>query len=429
MTEHDAPDADSPEPESPPAEPAAAPVGSAPAAPAGDRGQLAWPLGWGAPPPAWTPEPSPAAPSMASRRPVLIAGAAMLAIGIAAGATATAVMGKNGNNGTTTTSVLVNDQPLSGGGGDAVQVASQLAPAVGTIISLNPGRSQGDALGSGFVISINGNTSYLLTNNHVVTGATDLHVLMPSGQNLKATVVGNDPFDDLAVVSVDAVVTDLKGQPVAAVFARSADLQVGQRVVAIGSPLGNQGSVTEGVISALHRTIQAGDSQGGASETLQDVLQTDASINPGNSGGPLADTDGRVVGVNVAIAGQGTNIGFSIPSDLAQSVAQSLIQHEKVHHPFLGVRYLDAIAATEAGRGFNGPGVLVTDVQDGSPAGGAGFKADDIITAVDGQPIDNGQTLGGLVQRHHVGDKVPFTVKRGSQTLTLSVTLVDRPNT
>jgi S1-C subfamily serine protease len=160
---------------------------------------------------------------------------------------------------------------------------------------------------------------------------------------------------------------------------------------------------------------------------LQDVLQTDASINPGNSGGPLADTSGRVIGVNVAIAGSANNIGFSIPSDIAQSVAQELINHQKVGHPFLGINYETAIDATESGHGFDGIGVLVTTVSSGSPADKAGFKVDDILQAVDGVAIDNGQTLGGLIQKHHVGDTVKFTVKRGGSTQDLTATLVDRP--
>jgi S1-C subfamily serine protease len=213
-----------------------------------------------------------------------------------------------------------------------------------------------------------------------------------------------------------------------ATFGSSARLVVGQAVVAIGSPLGNEGSVTEGVISALHRTISAGSDIGGQSEQLQDVMQTDASINRGNSGGPLADVDGRVVGINVAIAGDASNIGYSIPADLAQNVAQELIRHDKVQHPFLGVKYLTSIEAVEDGQGFDGPGVLVQDVSGGSPAQKAGFQKNDILVAVDGVEIDNGQTLGGLIQQHRVGDSVDFTVKRGGSVVHLSATLVDRPS-
>jgi S1-C subfamily serine protease len=183
------------------------------------------------------------------------------------------------------------------------------------------------------------------------------------------------------------------------------------------------------VISALHRTITASGETGASSETLEDVLQTDASINPGNSGGPLADTTGNVVGVNVATAGNATNIGYSIPADLARYVAETLIAHQKVQHPFLGIGYLTSIDAIENGTGFNGPGVYVKSISPGTPAAKAGFAAGDILVAIDGTPIDNGRTLGGLIQPHKVGDSIVCTVHRGSQTLTLNATLVERPNT
>jgi putative serine protease PepD len=345
--------------------------------------------------------------------------AGMLAVGLAVGAVGTVIFTRGLGGGGHTATMLVNDSPARATtSGNAVSVAQQLGPAVGTIIVKAAG---GNALGSGFVIAHDGNVSYLLTNNHVVTGATDLHVVMPGGRNLVATVVGTDSFDDLAVVSVP------DGSLPVATFGPSSKLSVGQPVVAIGSPLGNEGSVTEGVISALHRTITAGSDIGGQTENLQDVLQTDASINRGNSGGPLADIDGRVIGVNVAIAGNSNNIGYSIPSDLAQQVAMSLIAHEKVQHPFLGVSYLTSIEAVEAGQGFDGPGVMVRDVSSGSPAAKAGFQKNDILQAVGGVKIDNGATLGGLIQQHKVGDSVDFTVKRGGNVIHLSAQLTDRP--
>ena len=357
-------------------------------------------------------------PHRATRGPALVVGATMLAIGLAAGAAVTAAVGRGGGG---TATLVADTSPIQGGGGTAVSVAHSLGPAVGTVIARRGGAGQG-ALGSGFVIAHDQSHSYLLTNNHVVGGGGDLHLIMPGGRNLHADVVGTDAFDDLAVLGVDD--TSL---PVA-VFGSSAQLAVGQQVVAIGSPLGNEGSVTSGVVSALHRTIKAGAQGSAQSEDLQDVLQTDASINPGNSGGPLADTEGRVVGVNVAIAGNASNIGFSIPSDLAESVARDLIAQHTVRHPFLGIKYMTAIDATQAGQGFDGAGVLVTDVQDGSPAASAGFHANDILQKVDDVAIDNGQTLGGLIQRHHVGDAVHFTLRRGSQQVVLTATLSDRPH-
>ena len=316
--------------------------------------------------------------------------------------------------------IRVTTNPVRAGAVATADVARQLAPSVGTIIASQTGGSSG--LGSGFVISHESGVSYLVTNNHVVEGATALHVVMPDGEQFTATLVGTDSRDDIAVVSVPSTTLP------AATFGTSADLVVGQPVIAIGSPLGNQGSVTVGVISALHRTISASGGTSTSSETLEDVLQTDASINPGNSGGPLSDTSGNVVGVNVATAGNATNIGYSIPADLARYVAETLISHQRVQHPFLGISYLDSIDAIEAGTPFSGPGVLVKSVSAGTPAARAGFRAGDILVAVDGVEIDNGQTLGGLIQPHKVGDVVSCTVRRGGRTITLRATLEERPS-
>jgi len=135
-----------------------------------------------------------------------------------------------------------------------------------------------------------------------------------------------------------------------------------------------------------------------------------------------------VVGVNVAIAGNSTNIGYSIPSDLARQVASALIAHQKVQHPFLGIGYLDAISAIEAGRGFNGAGVLITTVSPNTPAAQATVQTGDILVAIDNVAIDNGQTLGGLIQSKQVGQSITLTIKRGGQTLMLHATLEERPS-
>jgi len=401
-----------PQPPAPafPAYPAAPTAGIAGTPPA------SWQVPWGAPPPVWDSPASAARP----QRPMFLVGAATLAVGLAIGAVGTVVFARGVGSNERTATLLVDDTPAKAGtAGTAVSVAKQLGPAVGTIIA-RVGSSS--ALGSGFVIAHDGTQSYLLTNNHVVAGATELHVVMPGGRNLKASVVGTDSFDDLGVVSVP------DGSLPVATFGSSKNLTVGEAVVAIGSPLGNEGSVTEGVISALHRTISAGSDAGGQTETLQDVLQTDASINRGNSGGPLADTEARVVGVNVAIAGDASNIGFSIPADLAKNVARQLIAHQKVQHPYLGIEYFTSIEAVEEGQGFDGPGVLVRNVRSGSPAEKAGFQRGDILQAVNGTSIDNGETLGGLIQQHQVGDKVDFTVKRNGSVVHLSAVLTDRPS-
>ena len=399
-------------------------------------------------PPAFEPPPPPVfdqpgapppPPARRNRGPLFAAGAGLLAVGLGVGALLANTVGHNNNNGNPTSSgsagnasnkanLSISNATLPPGAvGNAVSVAQALDKSVATIVVStsvqNPfgGTRTGTAQGSGFVISNSGGTSYLLTNNHVVSGATSVEVILSTGRTLTGTVVGTDSIDDLAVVSVQ------DGNLTQVVFGSSAQLQVGQSVVAIGSPLGNQNSVTAGVISALHRTITAGEQGSGSTESLADVLQTDAAINPGNSGGPLADLDGRVIGVSVATSSGGTNVSFAIPSDEAQQVAQDLINHRTVNHPYLGIGFLTPLDAAENGRTFDGPGVLITQVAPGSPAAAAGLQTDDVITAVDGAPLDASQSLGGLIGKHKVGESVKLSVRRGSQTLTLTATLVQRP--
>ena len=348
------------------------------------------------------------------------AGLLLLVLGLVAGGGIAYGVTRATTNAQKGITINIDNTPAHVTTNNASGVAQQLVPAVGTVIA-NTGNGQA-SLGSGFVISHNRNLSYLVTNNHVISASNDLHVAMPDGQNFTATKVGADSLDDVAVLSVPS------GSLPTATFGDSSQLQVGQPVVAVGSPLGNQSSVTAGVLSALHRTIQAAGEGTTPGETLQDVLQTDASINPGNSGGPLADVQGRVIGVNVAIAGQSSNIGYSIPANLARRVAQWIITGQKVQHPFLGISYLDAIDAIESGKGFSGAGVLITAVTAGTPAAAAGFKVNDILVAINGTKIDNGQTLGGLIQDKSVDDRITCTVTRGGQTVTLTATLVERPS-
>src|SRR6266516_223892 len=246
------------------------------------------------------PGPSVATPGGRFRR----ASAGLLLLGLLVGGGAMFGALRLSNVASSAVHIQVDNTRVQAGTSNAVAVAKQLTPAVGTVIARTSGTSSA-SLGSGFVVGHDGGNSFLLTNNHVVSGATDLHVVMPDGSAFTATLVGADSLDDLAVVSVST--TSL---PMAS-FGDSSQLQVGQTVIAIGSPLGSQGT---------------------SSETLQDVLQTDASINPGNSGGPLADVEGRVVGVNVAIAGNATNIGYSIPANLARQVASQLMAHKRVQH-------------------------------------------------------------------------------------------------
>jgi S1-C subfamily serine protease len=291
--------------------------------------------------------------------------------------------------------------------------------------------------GSGFVIDTDG---HILTNNHVVEGATSIEVNFFDGTIARGDVVGTDPDSDLAVVHVDVPAGVL--QPVE--FGDSDALMVGQGVLAIGSPFNQRWTLTSGIISALQRTISAE-----TNFSIGGVIQTDASINPGNSGGPLIDLDGRVIGVNSQIitrSEQSSGVGFAVPSNLAQRVAQQLIESGSVQYSYLGISGGDvSLAMIEA---FNLPanqrGVVVGDVSEGGPAAQAGLKSAgeitgealdavpttaDIITAIDGQPINSmADLISYLARNTQPGQTVTLNVLRdGKDQLQLQATLAARP--
>ena len=304
---------------------------------------------------------------------------------------------------------------------DAVHVNRVLGPAVAEVIV---NTAQGTQLGSGFVIAHAASTSYLLTNNHVVQGARRVQVLMPDGRHFLAEVQGADPVEDIAVLRGGDATLPL------AVFAESTALRVGQPVAAIGSPEGNQSSLTVGVVSAVHRqlsNISAG--RGQPSESLPDVIQTDAAINPGNSGGPLADAAGHVVGVNTAGETGAQNIGFAIPSLVARRIAEDLIAGRTPGHPYVGICFLDlpdALASADYAD-LKGHGVVVTGIVRGGPGDRAGLTRADVVQALDTTDLSSGNTLGGVLQLHRPGDQVTFSVLRGGAARTVRVTLGDRP--
>jgi S1-C subfamily serine protease len=312
---------------------------------------------------------------------------------------------------------VASPAPITSGGFDPARVVQVLGPAVAELIVTQTGG--GGGIGSGFVISQQNGVSFLVTNNHVVANATKVIVLMPDGRHFTATVQGTDPIQDIAVVKVS------DGSLPLAQFGDSTKLVVGQQVVAIGSPLGNQSTVTAGIISALHRTISA-STGGSASESLPDVMQTDAAINPGNSGGPLADASGNVIGVNTATSAAGQGIGYAIPSLIAKRIAQDLIAGRKPGHPYMGVCYQAEDAFLAGGTNLAGYGVLVTAALPGTPAAKAGLKSGDLIEKIEGVDLNNGQTLGGAIQPHAPGDTVELTVLRAGSTITVSLTLADR---
>jgi putative serine protease PepD len=266
-------------------------------------------------------------------------------------------------------------------------------------------------LGSGVIVSKDG---YILTNNHVVESAQGdtVRVIFADGKSATAKIVGTDPKTDLAVVKAD----DVSGLTPAK-FGGSDSVQIGDTVLAVGNPLGLQGSVTSGIISAKDRTIQAGSQQAG-SNSLSGLLQTDAPINPGNSGGALVNTSGEVIGINTAIATNGGSegnigVGFAIPSAKAKQVADQLRKGEKVSHPFLGVRVADA---------QNGGATLVS-VQAGSPAAKAGLREGDIVTKFGDKTVGDSDDLVSAVQSGKVGDQMTVTYTRNGDETTTTVTL------
>jgi putative serine protease PepD len=320
----------------------------------------------------------------------------------------------------------VSRPPLARAPGSVSAIATKVLPSV---VSINVrGGASGDT-GSGVILSPDG---YILTNNHVVSAAADggvITVVFYAKQSVAAKIVGTDPKSDLAVIRAQGV-SGLRR----ADLGSSATLQVGDPVVAIGSPLGLTGTVTAGIVSAKDRPVPTGG-EGTSQQVVIDAIQTDAAINPGNSGGALVDGSGALVGINSAIAtlggnalgGQGGNIGvgFAIPIDQARSIAGELISTGHATHPVIGVsaQSIDAELARSIPGGR--PGAQVVRTTRGGGAEKAGIKKDDILTAVDGQPIASVDELIVAVRKHRVGEQAKVTFVRNGKEHRVAVTLGD----
>ena len=296
------------------------------------------------------------------------------------------------------------------------------------------GQEQRQAQGSGFVIDSDG---HIVTNDHVVDEASSVSVRFWNGASYKATVVGTDPSTDLAVIKVDA--PDSVLHPLT--LADSSRLQVGSAAIAIGSPFGLEETVTSGIVSALHREMQAPNRF-----TINDSIQTDAAINHGNSGGPLLNSSGQVIGVNAQIAGNtGANVGvgFAIPSNTVRKIASGLIENGKVEHAYLGVS-VQTIPESAADQLKLVPGAELSEVRAGTPADKAGLQPStgqrmiegtqyvtggDVITEIDGQTIETSEELQRAIDSHKPGDTIEVTYWRNGDSHTVDLKLGTRPNT
>lgn len=275
-------------------------------------------------------------------------------------------------------------------------------------------RMQG-SLGSGVIVG----AGHILTNNHVIADADEILVALADGREAPATVVGTDPETDLAVLKVD-----LEGL-IAIPMAPTADLRVGDVVLAIGNPFGIGQTVSSGIVSALGRHGLS------ANAPYEDFIQTDAAINPGNSGGALVDGQGRVIGVNTAIASRGggnEGVGFAIPATTVTPVVEQLLEHGEVQLAYLGVfgQTVDPDTAQLYGLGVEA-GAVIVEVEPGSPADRVGLEPGDIVVAVDGEPVRSMPDLAGRIQLRGPGDVIDLEVVRTGQSRTVSAELDPRP--
>ena len=297
------------------------------------------------------------------------------------------------------------------------------------VVSIAIATNNGNALGSGVIFDKDG---HIITNNHVVAGASRIQVTLADGRVYDAETTGTDPATDLAVIQLK----DAPDNLTVAQLGDSDKLATGQDVMAIGNPLGLSSTVTTGIISALNRPVVNSQNEDGSGDSAvyTNAIQIDAAINPGNSGGPLFDEKGRVIGITSSIATMGRSgggeggsgsigIGFAIPVKLADKVAKQLIKSGAATHAYLGVT-LDTDGATADGE--KRAGAKITSVESGSPADKAGLKTNDVVVAIDGKTTAQGSALTGYVRQYSANDKVKLTVIRNSKKQDIDVTLAER---
>jgi 2-alkenal reductase len=310
------------------------------------------------------------------------------------------------------------------------QSVQKVGPTVVTVVGTIPGQQtffgvSGDQTvsGSGFFISDQG---YILTNNHVVEGTKEVSIVLSDGTEQKATIVGTDQYSDIAVLKTDGKV------PAVAALGNSDKLNPGESVIAIGSPLGNfKNTVTVGVVSATGRSIDTGNGY-----QIEDLIQTDAAINHGNSGGPLVDLAGEVIGINTLVV-RNTNsgdvaegLGFAIPVNTAQAIAQQIIQKGYFSRPYMGINF-QPITPDIAAR-YNLPsqwGVYIMKVSSGSPASTAGLQQGDIITKVGDVTLDETHSYVNTLFTFKPGDQITLTILRDGKEMPVQITLGEAQHT
>jgi putative serine protease PepD len=339
--------------------------------------------------------------------------AAFAATALAAGGAGGAVVALTHGGGSKTVTVAQSPtQPIANVSSPLTiaQLAQKYSKSVVEIVTTSNGgrtpfgQQSSQAEGTGWVYDDSG---HIVTNAHVVDGASSAKITFSDGSTATANVVGSDTSTDLAVLKVNGDVSKLA--PLA--LANSDDIAVGEQVVAIGDPFGLQGTVTSGIVSALGREISAPNNS-----PIEGAIQTDAAINHGNSGGPLFDMNGQVVGVTSQIesdSGGSDGVGFAIPSNLVKTVVPQLIANGNVQHAFLGVQ-----PAT-----VNGVGVRIVTVQPRSGAAKAGLKAGDVITAIDGKKTLSAEALRAAIDQQKPGERITVTIRRNGAAKTINATL------
>jgi S1-C subfamily serine protease len=361
---------------------------------------------------------------------IAAAGAAVVVLGAGGGVAAYEVASGTATQTVVRQVTVTDSQPAASSALSVSALYDRVHQGVVTIKVTTP---EGQALGSGFVIDSEG---HIVTNDHVVDGASSISVEFSDGSTYDAELVGTDASTDIGVIKVDAPSSQLTPLE----LGDSSALQVGDEVVAIGSPLGLNETVTSGIVSALNRTITSPNNF-----SINDAIQTDAAINHGNSGGPLLDLQGQVIGINSQIesdSGGNDGIGFAVPSNTVESVVSQLIATGKVEHAYLGVGIATITDALSSQLGLPA-GVEVTQVTPGGPADDAGFKAadatttvggqefptgGDVITAVNGKAVSTSEELQSVIGAMKPGDSASITYSRDGSEHTVQVTLGTRPS-